>query len=467
MGVRVVTAIHPTQVGRQVAISGLLPATVSYLLAYLVRHGRRMSELLPDANGVGGDPVRLNFCLLNSCLTSPEFSGLERTRFIPYGCEQLIANQTVERFAADLAERPWHAYRGAANASELLLHWIEGQGLDTLERRYQGLRAGGISSLAMEVSWVLSGLAGTLAVATRPELHDIERPAAMRDVGAGGIANLRQLLPTLRLLIWRLNVGLPGDVLWMSELRTDDGRPAVSRNEALALFGAGFWSFEALRQRNNWNDVVAALRNAGVREAQQRAETIQKLAHEWRIVIQQRCRDSQLSRVGERDKPLIESLYVERERAFEGAYEALLLRTGIRFVKFDDGTRVGAFDYILGIDERQELIVECKTKQGQSLVDLTAARVVLASSEQFGYGNVPCVTVCQPGVDPNVPTSLQACSRLTLVETHDLAEAFVRLLQGSLTTAGFHDWLAQPGQAKIETLNSSGLLYAEACLATG
>jgi helicase len=214
-------------------------------------------------------------------------------------------------------------------------------------------------------------------------------------------------------------------------------------------------TFEALRQRNNWHDVIAALRHAGVAQPQQRAEAIQRLANEWRLVVQQRSQAAQLRRLQDLDRPLVNALYSSRERAFEAAFESLLNRTEIKFVKFDDGGRPGAFDYLLTIEERDELVVECKTRQGASLVDLNSARVVLASSEQFGYGNSPCVTICQPGVDPNVPPTLQSCARLALVETHDLAEAFVQLIEGTLTKQELHDWLAQPGQANTGTLYST------------
>ena len=446
------TAIVASQVGRQVAISGLLPQTISFLLEYITRRADRLSSLLPDENGAGGDLDRLHFCLVNACLNSPEFSGLSRTRFIPYGCEEIGANPYAEAFNADLVHQPWQAERSAANASALILDWIKGKPIGQLERRHRGLRAGGINGLAGETSWALAGLANTLAVATRRDLYDAERPTVMRGVTTDTIANMRRLMGTLRLLIWRLNVGLPTEVLWMSELRTPEGRSAVSRNEALALHAAGLGSFEVLRQRNNWEPVIEALRTAGVAAAQLRAQLIQGLANEWRLVVRQRCRDAQIRRIGQADTPLLNSFYDAREKAFEAALEGLLGRAGIGFSLFDDGSRPGAFDYFIHVPQRPDLAFECKSKQGNGLVDLNSARVVLASSEQYGFGALSCVTVCQPGVDPNVPGQLQACGRLALVETHELAEGLVRVIQGRLTPAGFHDWLAQPGQARIEGL---------------
>jgi len=227
--------LHVTEVGRMVAFSGLLPDTAYYLLDYLARRGTELCALVPNGEQQPGDPSQLNYCLLNACLTAPEFSGMQRTRFIPYGFAAVIQNDFVERYATNLAEPQWPAYREAANASALFMDWLEGVPVHLLEGRFSDVRAGTIKNLCREVVWVLSGLSNILAAATRPNLSTGERPSCMRALPMAAVTSLRRLLTPVRLLAWRLHEGLPPAVLWMTELKTSTGGRAVTRQEAFSL----------------------------------------------------------------------------------------------------------------------------------------------------------------------------------------------------------------------------------------
>jgi helicase len=448
------TRLHATEVGRYVAQSGLLPETAHYLTDYVQRRCQVLLGALASDGGRQPQFDQLNYCLINVCLTSPEFEGFRRTRFIHYGFDEIVQNPLVEQWQDALAEQVWQPYRAAANAAMLLMEWIDGGAIGSVENRFRGVRAGVVQSLARDVSWVLSGLANVLAAATRPGLSPAERSRPLQAATAETIADMRQFLPALRLLVWRLNVGLPLSVLWMTELRRADGRRAISRGEAIALARAGLASFEDLRQRRRWLDIITAFGGTGARDANARAGELQQLAHSWHQTVRSRAKERQMRRLEAVDHPLLEHFYESRGIPFENAFENLLARASIGFSKFDDGTRPGAFDYIVIIPNRPEFIVECKTKEGNTFVDLNSARVVLSSSEQYGFGGHFCVTLCQPGIDPNVPEALQACSRLSVVETQDIAEALIRLIRGTMEPHGFHDWLNQPGQAKAETLSN-------------
>ncbi|WP_363350170.1 hypothetical protein [Methylocystis echinoides] len=165
-----------------------------------------------------------------------------------------------------------------------------------------------------------------------------------------------------------------------------------------------------------------------------------------------RCLSQQRVSLTGEDRLLLENLYATRDLEFQRSLEALLNRAGLSFTLFDDGTRPGAFDYLLHVGERPDLVIECKTKQNNGLVDLNSARVVLASASQYGFDENFCITVCQPGIDPNVPEHLQGCAKLAVVETHDLAAGLVKVIAGVMTPAQLHDWLSQPGQATVETM---------------
>lgn len=451
MGVHVVSLLHVTEVGRQVAFSGLLPDTAHYLLDYTASHHLQLRALVPNGED-RRDSQQLNYCLSNACLTSPEFSGPNRTRFIPYGFDNIVQNDLIEAYATSLAEPQWQPYRAAANATTLLMDWLDGIPVNLLEGQFPNVRAGTLKSLCRDLVWTLSGLSNILAAATRPNLSTGERPYCLRSLPPEAVTGLRLLLSPLRLLCRRLHVGLPLPVLWMSELKTPSGERAVSRPEAVALHQVGLSSFESLRRRSNWTQLIDILRATGASDPQARAVELQQLAHDWHGTNRNRSKSQQLRRLDEADQHLLENFYSSRDKHFESAFQALLERAGIRYTLFDTGQKPGAFDYILHFDDRPDIVVECKTRQGDNLVDLSAARVVLGSSEQYGYRNNFCVTLCQPGIDPNVLESLQSCVRLCVVETHDMAEAFTRLIRRSMSTQSFHDWLTQPGQAKAETL---------------
>lgn len=408
--------------------------------------------MVPNGEQSSGDINRLDYCLINACLTSPEFSSIQRTRFIPYGFDETTQNDLVEAYAKNLAEPTWQAYRSAANSSSLLMDWLDGVPVSLLEDQFPGVRAGSIMGLCRELTWVLSGLANILAAASKQSLSTEERPQPFRLLSPQELTDLRLLLSPIRLLQWRLAVGLPTAALWMMELRAESGERAISRGEAIELHKVGLGAFESLRRKSNWPQLVDTLKALGSSNAHEKASELQKLANAWHDTVRRRRLTQQLARLKDEDKPLIENFYNSREKDFESAFEALLARAEITYDLFDTGRKPGAFDYILHFDGRPSIIVECKTKQGSNLVDLNSARVVLSSSEQFGHQDLFCVTLCQPGIDPNVPEQLQSCARLGVVETHDLAEAFVRLLRQTMDAHALYDWLSQPGQIKAETL---------------
>ena len=83
---------------------------------------------------------------------------------------------------------------------------------------------------------------------------------------------------------------------------------------------------------------------------------------------------------------------------------------------------------------------------------MNEARSVLAASSQFGCDNLFCVTLCNPGINPDVLAGFSEARRLAIVETQDMAVALTRVISGKLTAQGFHDWLTQPGLAKAENI---------------
>jgi helicase len=446
-----VTLLHATEVGRRVALSGLLPETAHFLLAYLATNSDALGQLLPDEAGHDGDPSGLNYCLLCAALMSPEFSGVARTRFVHFGFDVTASNPSASQWAPLLAGQPWQAYRAAVNAAGLMIEWIDGASFAALEGRFQAVRAGTVEGLCRDVVWCLSGLADIVAAATRADTESAERPTCLRTTTAQSLHDIRRLLSSVRLLTWRLNVGVPDPVLWLMEAQGSNGRPLVSRREALALHIGGFGTHISIRMRENWSKLIGLLRASGVPNPQERAKLIQDLADNWHVGLREKMHIRQVRRVGSNSAALFKNYYDGRGTAFETAFEGLLGLAGIRYTHFDIAPKKGAFDYLLHIDGRPDLPLECKSKQGNGLVPLNEVTDVLRSTELHGYAGTNCVTLCQPSVDPNVVTTLRGCGRLCVVEAHDLAEALVQVASKRALPQDLFDWLSQPGQATLET----------------
>lgn len=451
--------IYITEVGKQVAISGLLPETADALLTYISNRESQLSSLV---NGHISQHVenrdKFDFCMIFACLSSPEFSGQKQTRFLHYGLDMRVNNRFLTSCASLLSQSPWEPYRNSANAADLLLHWIQGVPIRDLENTFPGLRAGKIQAMAREASWCLAGFADILATATRPDLTPNERPRALREASAGNLDLLRSLIPAVRFLTWRLNTGFPAECLWMSELKDANGRALITRPEAVALHQACLYSYTDLRQRNNWNDVIECLKKAGIKDAQKSAMKIQEGAHEWHKMARNKTQAKLAFQLPVLANDL-QKFFDSREYTFQDVFEKLMNEADIKFTLFDDRTnpKPGAFDYLIHTEGRPDFIIECKTKQGNSLVDMNDARTVLGASSQFGYDNIFCVTLCNPGINPDVLVGFSEARRLAIVEAQDMAIALTRVISGKFSAQGFHDWLTQPGLAKAENIYAYSL----------
>ena len=452
--------IHVTEVGKQVAVSGLLPETADAFLVYIAQYGEKLSAIIHGSNAQQAHNRELfDFCLLFACLASPEFSGRNTSRYLHWGFDVPVINNAFVASCEMLLGQPWQAYKNCCNAAEILIEWIRGAPMRALEGRYQALRAGKIQGMAREAAWCLTGFSEILAACTRGGISDAERHPALRSMSPDALKQLRSIIPAIRFLSWRLNTGFPAESLWMSELKDSTGRTFITRQEVVALHASGFYSYTELRQRENWEDVVACLKPAKGVNAWASARKIQEAAHEWHKIVRQRTQTKLCGQVPEASE-LIQRFFTSRGHAFERAFEALMDAAGIRFTFFDVG-RQGAFDYLIHIDGRPDMIIECKTKQGDALVDMWEARTVLAAAAQYNYNGLFCSTLCNPGINPDVLAGFSDTRILSLVEAHDMAVALTGLLRGKMSPQGLYDWLTQPGLARADNLYSH-LLQPEA-----
>lgn len=152
-------------------------------------------------------------------------------------------------------------------------------------------------------------------------------------------------------------------------------------------------------------------------------------------------------------RDVVEAMYEKQGTELEDALRPLMALTGVGCVKLDDGKHPGWPDSKLEFADLPSIITEVKSKQSEtSLVPLNDATEVLAASDLAGLGGNPCLTVCSPGVEPSVATSISSCTRLCVVEVVDLVEAVLRHKEGNLPVADIYNWLTTPGLALREDL---------------
>ena len=255
----------------------------------------------------------------------------------------------------------------------------------------------------------------------------------------------------------RVASGLLSDTLWMAGLDLAGPSPRLSRSQILALRSQGLVRPTDLMRGDDEADTKRINALGGVESLfRSLANQIRDAARAWKHKQRTHCMNYQIKRlspVGGADA--LRAIYTVRGTGLEVALENVIRATGFRFDKLDTGRTQGRPDYELQVEGFDPIIVEVKSRESDSeLIGLNGATEVLTASELLGCRDAFCVTICSPGVDPSVPTQIEACGRLCVVDVCDLAEAFVRLSEGTLTPAQFNDWLTRPGVALMEDLPS-------------
>ncbi|TKC91704.1 DEAD/DEAH box helicase [Trinickia terrae] len=443
-----------TQLGKAIAHSGLLPETGTVLVRHLVKQASILSGYLPAAASPG-DANKLAFLTVAACFSSPEFRGGKRakqTRPLPFQMgERFLID--ADRYKAELIEPVWQSDPHPINAAKITIDWINGATLRDLENSFETLSAGHLRDMFRNVCWVLQGVASIIEAAA-----DVRAPGMVRLpyllIPDDQLANLRKLPRYIRRLAIRVAEGLPDDVVWMTWLNTRGGAFALTRSEILGLRLRGYVSLDQLMLGTPEADAVRLSVFEKVQPSPHaKANWLRDASRQWKQ--QQRQRVAERHAVRAKRCPNaqhVETYYTSRGTAFEAAFEKVMQLLNIKFQRLDDKTVTGAPDYLLELTDSPPLVIELKSKVNDKLVDYNSAVEVLAASEVHGYKETFCVTLCHPGVDPSVPSVINACGRLAVVESHDLGEALLRLCEGNLTQAQLWQWLATPGQAKADDL---------------
>lgn len=441
--------LSATPVGKAIGQSGLLPETGVFLVNYLAAHASYLVSLLP-APGIPGDTLQLSFLLFSACLSSPEFrpqDGVAQTRFLPYPIQDRTL-YNADPYAEHLAERVWHADPMPISAAWLSREWIEGAEIRQLEGTLPALSAGMLRDMYRNLSWALQGLASITAAAADKRIPHSSRPESLR-IADDSIIVLAKLTRAIRRLSFRVQEGLPDDVLWLTGLCPPGAPYRLARHEILALRAGGLATPEALMLGSKEADVGRTNAFSKVKpDPVAKANWVRDACRQWKATQRTRAAERQMKRAKRCARiELVEKFYSVTGTAFERVFEEILTFLKIDFQKLDDKTKTGAPDYLIQLKNSPAIIMELKSREGEKLVDYNKAVEVLAASEVHGYKDAFCVTLCHPGVDPSVPSVILACGRLSVVESTDLGEALLRYCDGSISAAQMWQWLATPGQA--------------------
>lgn len=450
-----------TPVGKAIGFSGLLPETGVFLLNYIVDKVERLVQYLPKPDSPG-DMYRFTYLLFCSCFSSPEFrpyKGKPASRFLPWPLDKSRLF-VADIYCEDLPEPVWYADVFPINAAKLSMDWVDGDEIAKLEKNLPSLSAGMLGEMFRNLVWALQGFSAIITASADSSVHNSSRPKVLRNAD-DKIELLRKFPRVIQRLVIRVAEGLPDDTLWMTSLNIPTAAFMLSRHEIIALRKLGYSKPEHIMLGSPEADETRIKVFAKAKPAPQaKANWLRDACRDWKLNQRKRAAEKHSKRARScANVALVGAYYNNKGTEFEQTFEAILKVLDIQFERLDDKTKTGAPDYLVSLKDSPGLIFELKSKQGDSLVDYNKATEVLAASEIHGYRDIFCVTICHPGVDPNVPMVIADCGRLSVVESHDLGEALLRICEGKLTQNQLWYWLASPGQALIADLPFREFVY--------
>ncbi|HCE3287005.1 DEAD/DEAH box helicase [Vibrio parahaemolyticus] len=449
--------LYATTTGKAIAYTGLRPNSGIELIKYCVDKADVLMSYL-DSHQSGLD--KFAYLIFYACFSCSEFrakDGHAPSRFLPYPLDNWY--HTPSELLEHLIEPMWQTNRLATNASKLSLEWINGVEIVTLERSFQNLTAGMLRESFRNLIWVMQGLSTILLSVVDNRIPISERPSLL-NLDDAKIAKLKRLPRVIRRLSYRLNEGLPDDVLWITSLSKIESPQnfRLQRPEILSLRADGAITPELLALGTPEMDTIRLRSFHKVKPSPHaKANWLRDASRVWktnqrRVTAERHIRKAQSIGIGDQ----FQFYYSSLGNHFEAAFEGILALLGIEFQKLDDKTQTGAPDYLLLLADSPALVVELKSKKNDKLVDYNGATEVLAASEIHGYGQSFCCTLCHPGVDPSVAPVIINCARLSIVESHDLGEALLRVAIGELSQGQLWQWLATPGQAIMDDIPYKG-----------
>ncbi|WP_411901785.1 hypothetical protein [Methylorubrum thiocyanatum] len=443
-----------TQGGRAVARSGLLPVSADELIGYVSRNAEPLVDLLRKcADGTAVNCDDFAFVMSHAAYSCSEYGGrdLGAKRYLPY---QLLESPLRGPYAHLRGYMFVPSEDDAINAATLATRWVAGENIRNIENSF-GIRSGALTSMFSEAANILRGLSDVLFAVTSPQDPDY----LPTSVDLNATSWISEVIGSIRRLAFRLDVGLPEDVLWMSTLMSD-GSPLLSRAQIMTLRSNDFLSPDNILDTGKFPALMAALGRPST-QTTALAQQVQASVRSWRVDERTRLAASQIKRLPADCKHVVQKFYRSREKEFEDSLEEIFSCIGITIDSKDDGSKSSYPDFVTTALPHRVVSIECKSKTVGDSVTFSDATDVIRKASVNGLEDSFKVTVCQPYISPDVVRKLVNCRELCVVNAEDLAEAFVRLKLGKITIESFSDWLQRPGQALRDMIPTSSFSVAD------
>ena len=404
-----------TPLGQATARSGLLPTTARAFVALLKQHTK---DFEGEFNNYVDGVIHWICC-------SDEFTGQVPSRFLPYPTGRLSPGSSTYLAGQKLLCPLDRNNSQLCQSVRALILFVQG----IAERKISfltNISSGSVHRLAIDVSWILSGLH---AIAAVPEL------ACPQQVG-------NQFAMLARRIRW----GSPAEALDLIRIAERARVPGFGRQRAMALVDNGVTTFEDIEN-------LGAEQVTNILKSRPRAEALLVAISEHTAFGPNRLasvHDRLAERLGVREVVL--ACAESMDTKYEEAIVRLLNKEVSWAVRvLDDGRRQNVPDVLIQLGNKVALL-EMKTASKKSgLVKKEAAFAVLQKATDYGE-EMARVTLGKPHFDETSKTKVAASRELTLVEHATFVEAILRVLAGEIEPTEFLAWLTEPGEAEFERI---------------
>lgn len=460
--------LNVTELGRVVARSGLLPETARYFIEFLISRRDDLLSLLPravDAVQIFDEQIdeatlseserALSFVVSHLVFSSTEYSETTTPaqRFIPFMLSSTRREPGNIHTIDQILVQRWDRDLGAVNATELSLDFSQGVSLSELEGRFEGLTSGMIHGLLRDHVAHLKGLADIIDVLSGGQISRDDPNVSELIVNDEHRILLRRVVRHIRVQIMQLVHGVPEDVMWMRELKKENGSRLMSRAMVLSLRNNGLITLEDILDGGKKNKFHSAMNAVGASDVQR--DQIRSATEAQRRDRTKALLDRIQAQLPQCDN-LVSQLFGSRGQDYESYLNDCFECIGIKVMQRDMEGGVPRFpDFVLSFGDGGEqdcIVLECKSKDNGGEVALGEATDVGGKAVTHGLNRMPMVTVCQPYVSTDVSRHLKTSNDLSVVNAEDLAWALAALKQEKITIQRFKGWLTTPGQPKIDDL---------------
>lgn len=403
---------NPTQLGKTISSTGLLPSTGIFLFSMIRKNE---AAFLDDG---------FELPLLHAVLCSDEFDEEHGSRFLPFpgrGGPEAAAKEAIDSCSWFVNPLEMKLYDRVMNAAFAVFLWSRGESEATLRETVRPISYGQLHVLALDVAWVLDGL-NRISVCS-------------------GITSEYSIPAKINLLAQTSRFGVARDALDVFKSASYYQVPGFGRQRAMALARAGLSQPNVLLH-SKINSI------AKIVQGKDRAEKLIDAVAQYFSTGSDRWKVRHLARSKERD--LIALSYEALGHEYEDVIEQIVSQIGWKIKKLDSGKRQGVPDF--AVQESGKLIlVECKTKQkDDAVISTNDAFDVLTKGADIKTDHN--VTIGKPDFDSFSKTKAAGSPHITLVPHHCFIEGYLRWKEGKIKAENLFSWLIAPGVASVENL---------------